>query len=171
MVMVWELLEDNLKKKLVEGKYWSRIKQIYFRMTDGILYSTKCPSCRVLGCADAASSPLTVKVSGLSYKWHLESKGVAVTGDGFVPVNLPSIPKLPDSAGQRLDAFKWSNVNIWPKGTWNSSILHRLVQNCKILWFKYSWFCNCLNKIFFLNIWRSHTSTILEKLKFLWFLV
>lgn len=135
------------KKKIGWGQILIKDKANIFQ--NDWRYSTKCPSCRVLGCADAASSPLTVKVSGLSYKWHLESKGVAVTGDGFVPVKLPSIPKLPDSAGQRLDAFKWSNVNIWPKGTWNSSILHRLVQNSKILWFKYSWFCNCLNKIFF----------------------
>lgn len=147
MVMVWELLEDNLKKKIGWGQILIKDKANIFQ--NDWRYSTKCPSCRVLGCADAASSPLTVKVSGLSYKWHLESKGVAVTGDGFVPVNLPSIPKLPDSAGQRLDAFKWSNVKIWPKGTWNSSILHRLVQNSKILWFKYSWFCNCRNKICF----------------------
>lgn len=135
------------KKKIGWGQILIKDKANIFQ--NDWRYSTKCPSCRVLGCADAASSPLTVKVSGLSYKWHLESKGVAVTGDGFVPVKLPSIPKLPDSAGQRLDAFKWSNVKIWPKGTWNSSILHRLVQNSKILWFKYSWFCNCLNKIFF----------------------
>lgn len=135
------------KKKIGWGQILIKDKANIFQ--NDWRYSTKCPSCRVLGCADAASSPLTVKVSGLSYKWHLESKGVAVTGDGFVPVKLPSIPKLPDSAGQRLDAFKWSNVKIWPKGTWNSSILHRLVQNSKILWFKYSWFCNCRNKICF----------------------
>lgn len=145
MVMVWELLEDNLKKKIGWGQILIKDKANIFQNDWRYSLFYQMPFMQSPGvCRCCLLTPHC-----LSYKWHLESKGVAVTGDGFVPVKLPSIPKLPDSAGHRLDAFKWSNVNISPKGTWNSSILHRLVQNSKILWFKYTWFCNFVNKIFF----------------------